>query len=107
MDVDPDIAEAMGLDFTKGTLVVDVVANGPAEVSGIKAGTQTVTISGRTFLIGGDVIVGVDAVTVRKLTDMIVYIERTKKPGDIVTFKIIRNGELLNIDLTLGVRPQP
>ena len=107
VDLDPDIAEAMGLSFTKGTLVVDVVPDSPAEVAGIKAGTQTVTISGRTLTIGGDVIVGVNDVTVRKLTDMMVYIERTKKPGDTVTFKIIRKGELLNVDLILGVRPQP
>jgi S1-C subfamily serine protease len=52
-------------------------------------------------------IVGVDDVTVRKLTDIMVYTERTKKPGDTVTFKIIRKGELLNVDLTLGIRPQP
>jgi S1-C subfamily serine protease len=105
-DLDPDIAGAMGLSFTKGTLVVDIVAGSPAEVAGIKAGTRTITISGQTVTIGGDVIVGVDAVTVRKLTDMIVYIERTKKPGDTVTFTIVRNGEPLNVDLTLGVRPQ-
>ncbi|RZN34777.1 MAG: PDZ domain-containing protein [Methanophagales archaeon ANME-1-THS] len=107
VDLDPDIAGAMGLSFTKGTLVVDVVAGSPAEVAGIKAGTRPVTISGRTFRIGGDIIVGVDGITVRKLTDMIVYIERTKKPGDTVTFTIIRASEPLNVDLTLGVRPQP
>ena len=87
--------------------MIDVVADSPAEIAGIKAGTQTVMISGRTVSIGGDVIIGVDEVTVRQLTDMIVYIERTKKPGDTVTFKIIRKGELLNVDLILGVRPQP
>jgi len=107
VDVDPDIAGAMGLSLTKGTLVVDVVPDSPAEVAGIKAGTQTIRISGRTLTIGGDVIIGVDGVTVRKLTDMIVYIERTKRPGETVTFKIIRKGELVNVDLTLGIRPQP
>ena len=107
VDVDPDIAGAMGLSLTKGTLVVDVVPDSPAEVAGIKAGTQTIRISGRTLTIGGDVIIGADGVTVRKLTDMIVYIERTKRPGETVTFKIIRKGELVNVDLTLGIRPQP
>jgi S1-C subfamily serine protease len=107
VDLDPDIAAAMGLSFTTGTLVVAVVPDSPADAAGIKAGTQTVTISGRTLTIGGDVIVGVDDVTVRKLTDIMVYTERTKKPGDTVTFKIVRNGKPLNVDLTLGVRPQP
>lgn len=105
MDIDPDIAEAMGLNITKGTMVVSVIADSPAEAAGIKAGTQTTTVGGRTVTIGGDVIVGVDEVEVRKLIDAIVYIERNKKPGDTVSFKIIREGELLNLDLTLGVRP--
>lgn len=105
MDIDPDIAAAMGLNITKGTVVVYVSPDSPAELAGIKAGTQTTTVGGRTVMIGGDVIVGVDDVEVRRLIDAIVYIERNKKPGDTVSFKIIREGELLNLDLTLGVRP--
>ncbi len=93
VDIDPDIAEAMGLNITKGSLVASVVPDSPADAVGIKAGTQ------------GDVIVGIDAVTVRKLSDVLMYIEREKNPGDTVTLKIIREGELLNVDVTLGVRP--
>lgn len=105
VDIDPDIAEAMGLNITKGTMVTSVFADSPAEAAGIKAGTQTTTVGGRTFTLGGDVIIGVDDVEVRKLIDAIVYIERNKKPGDTVSFKIIREGKLLNLDVTLGVRP--
>lgn len=93
VDIDPDIAEAMGLNITKGSLVASVVPGSPADAVGIIAGTQ------------GDVIVGIDAVTVRKLIDVLMYIEREKNPGDTVTLKIIREGELLNVDVTLGVRP--
>jgi len=105
VDLEPDIAEAMGLNITKGTIVVEVVAESPADVAGIKAGNQTTVIGGRIFTLGGDVIVGVDDVTVRKLIDVLVYIERNKNPGDTVALKIIRNGELLSVDVTLGVRP--
>lgn len=105
MDLDPDIAEAMGLNVTKGTIVVSVVAESPAEAAGIKAGNETTVIGGRTVTLGGDVIVRIDDVIVRKLSDVLVYIERNKKPGDTVALKIIRNGELLNVNVTLGVRP--
>jgi S1-C subfamily serine protease len=94
VDIDPAVAEAAGLNVTKGTLVVSVVPGSPAEAAGIRAGTQ------------GDVIVGVDGIPVRKLIDVLVYIERTKKPGDTVTFTIIREGEALDVEVTLGVRPQ-
>jgi len=105
VDLEPDIAEAIGLNITKGTIVVEVVAESPADVAGIKAGNQTTVIGGRIFTLGGDVIVGVDDVTVRKLIDVLVYIERNKNPGDTVALKIIRNSEPLNVNVTLGVRP--
>jgi S1-C subfamily serine protease len=105
VDLDPDIAATIGLNITKGTIVVGVVPDSPAEAAGITAVNQTTTVDGSTLTVGGDVIVGVDNVTVRKLIDMVVYIERNKKPGDTVTLEIIRNGEHLNLNLTLGVRP--
>jgi S1-C subfamily serine protease len=51
--------------------------------------------------------VGVDNVTVRKLIDVLVYIERNKSPGDIVTLQIIREGAALNVPVTLEERPAP
>lgn len=93
-DITPAIAAEVGLNITKGTLVVNVVPGSPAEAAGIRAGTQ------------GDVIIGVDDIAVRKLIDILVYIERTKRPGDTVRLTIIREGEQLPVELTLGVRPQ-
>jgi S1-C subfamily serine protease len=95
VNLDPDVADELDLNITKGTLVVTVVADSPAEAAGIKGGTE------------GDVIVGIDNIDVRKLIDVLVYIERTKNPGDTVTLTIIRNGEILDIDVTLGERPPP
>ena len=94
VDIDPTIVAEVGLNITKGTLVVNVVPGSPAEAAGIRAGTQ------------GDVIIGVDDLAVRKLIDILVYIERTKRPGDTVTLTIIRDGAQMPIVLTLGVRPQ-
>jgi S1-C subfamily serine protease len=90
VDLDPDIARSMDLDVTKGTVVVGVIADSPAEKAGIKA---------------GDVIVGVDGIAIRKLIDLLVYIERNKRPGDTVTLELIRNGDRLTVDVTLGARP--
>jgi S1-C subfamily serine protease len=95
VNLDSDIADELGLNITKGTIIVTVVAGSPAEAAGLKGG-QT-----------GDVIVGVDNVTVRKLIDVLVYIERNKSPGDIVTLQIIREGTALNVPVTLEERPAP
>jgi S1-C subfamily serine protease len=107
VDVNPDIAEAMGLNFTRGALVVRVIAGSPAASADIRAGTHTVDIGGGKITLGGDIIVGVDAANVRKFIDLIVYIERNKNPGDTVILKIIREGKPLNAEVTLGTRPPP
>ena len=94
VEVAPAIAAEVGLNLTRGTLVVNVVPGSTAEAAGIRAGTQ------------GDVIIGVDDLAVRKLIDILVYIERTRIPGDTVTLTIIRDGAQMPVELTLGVRPQ-
>ena len=95
VNLDPDIAEELGLNITKGTIVITVVEGSPAEAAGLQGGET------------GDVIVGVDNVTVRKLIDVLVYIERNKRPGDGVTLQIIREGTALNVPVTLEERPAP
>ncbi|MGH9923015.1 MAG: S1C family serine protease, partial [Nitrososphaerales archaeon] len=42
-DLTPEIAEALNLKDTKGFLVIDIVADSPADKSGIRGGTKQVT----------------------------------------------------------------
>jgi len=107
IDVNLAIAQYIGLEKPQGFLIVDVTQGSPAEEAGLQGGNETVTIDGREIQIGGDVIVGIDDQTVRKLNDLAVYTERNKRPGDHVTLTIIRNGLQHFIDLTLGERPPP
>lgn len=107
MDVDLAIARRLGLEKAQGFLIIDIVRNGPAEGAGLKGGTEPVTINGLQIRIGGDVIIGVDELNVRKLNDLVVYLERNKRPGDTINLKVIRNQQEISIQLTLGERPQP
>jgi S1-C subfamily serine protease len=70
-------------------------------------GTETVIIDGRQIKIGGDVIIGADSLAVKKLNDLVVYIERNKKPSDIITFRVLRDQQEIGVQLTLGERPLP
>jgi len=107
IDVNLAIAQYIGLEKSQGVLIVDVVSGSPAHLAGLRGGNTTVTIGGNMILVGGDVIVGVDGCSVRKLNDLVVYTERNKRPGDHITLTIIRNGQQLDRDLTLGERPSP
>ena len=107
VDVSLAIATRLGLQKAQGSLIVETVSGGPAERAGLRGGTETVTINGQQIRIGGDIIIGVDNINVRKLNDLIVYLERNKKPGDTISLKVIRNQQEINIELTLGERPPP
>ena len=104
----PDMAEAMGLDRnTHGTLVAAVIEDGPADEAGIQGATDTAVINGVPFDIGGDIIIGVEGLTLDSFYELQVYLTRNTQPGDIVTLTIIRDGDVMDVDFTLGSRPPP
>ena len=59
-DVNPDIANAIGLNYSYGVLITDIVKGGPAEKAGLKGGATTMNIGGSLIKVGGDVIVELD-----------------------------------------------
>jgi len=104
----PAINAAMGLDEgTKGALVSEVVAGGPADRAGLRGGTREETVEGVIIKVGGDIITGVNGQTVKDLYELVVYVERTQVPGNMVRLTIIRNKQTMELDLELGVRPAP
>ena len=105
IDVTPGIANAMGLSESKGFLILQITQGTAAERAGLRGGNKQVTIDGYPVNIGGDVIVGIDNIEVRKLSDMLLYTERFKQPGDSITLKIIRDGATTSVNVTLGERP--
>src|SRR5919109_1546380 len=123
-DVTPEIAIELGLKEARGFLVIDIVMGSPAERAGIRGGDMPVAIGGaipgfqggqgppppptttsNLLELGGDIILGVDNQTVNKIDDLLSYIESNKKAGDTVTFMVLRDGEMMSIDLVLGARP--
>jgi S1-C subfamily serine protease len=107
-EMTPRVAEAMGLDEnTKGTVVATVSEGGPAFEAKLQGSTNTVTIDGIQLQVGGDVIIGADGMQMNTFYDLIFYISREKTPNELITFTIIRDGEVIEVDLTLGSRPPP
>jgi S1-C subfamily serine protease len=118
-DVTPEIAIELGLKEARGFLVIDIIKGSPADRAGIRGGDMPVAIgaiagfqgqgptTGNLLELGGDIILGVDNQTVNKIDDLLSYIESNKKAGDTVTFMVLRDGEMMSIDLVLGARPSP
>jgi S1-C subfamily serine protease len=104
-DIDADIAEIMNLQNTTGFLVIQVTSGSPAEKAGIRGGDILTEINGREVELGGDVIIAIDDKPIRKIDDLLSYLDREKKVGENVTLSIVRNGQIHKLDLTLVARP--
>jgi serine protease Do len=108
LDITPEIAEAMGLQEARGFLVTDVTAEGPAAIAGVQGGDLLADINGREIELGGDVILEIDNKTVRKIDDILTYLERERQVGDTVQLTVRRDdGQLQEIPVTLAARPTP
>ena len=97
------LQEALDLPQTSGVYVLEVTPRSPADEAGIKAGDSSSELPG--YYAGGDLITAVDGLEVRDFSDMITYILNNTSPGDVVTFTVLRDGQEIQLDLTLGKRP--
>jgi S1-C subfamily serine protease len=105
MDMAPGIASRLGLDQPRGFLVMDVVAGSPAEKAGIQRGEEDAVIDGISVKLGGDVILAIDNNTVRKIDDILAYVETKKSVGDELKLTILRDGQTMELTATLLPRP--
>lgn len=79
------VAEEMGVNYTEGVYVAEVVKNSGAEKAGIKK---------------GDVIKKLDNIEISKFEDLSGYI-KTKRPNDKVTVQVLRDNDFKTVSVTL------
>jgi S1-C subfamily serine protease len=104
-DMTPGIANLLGLYEPRGFLVTEVAAGSPAEQAGIQRGNEDAVIDGLQIRVGGDVIIAVDNKTVRKIDDILAYVEKEKSVGEGLKLTILREGQRMEVMATLGARP--
>jgi len=92
LDMTMDLAEDRNIKYVPGFLVELVNESSPAEQAGFQV---------------GDIITQVDNRTVLGISDILVYLERYKSPGDEVVFTVVRDDQTIEISLVLGERPEP
>jgi len=105
-DVDPELAKVRGLNSSKGFLIVTVIEGSPAEDAGLLGVTDTKEIDGREYPLDGDIIVKIDDKVVRKISDILIHLQREKSVGDDLIMTINRDGTIIEATLVLGERPQ-
>lgn len=83
-------AQQLGLENNNGALVASVVEGGPSDQAGLQEGDMIIAINGRV---------------VKNFDQLISYLFGNTSPGDVVMLDIIREGQTMQIELTLGARP--
>ncbi len=97
VDMNYQIAQAMGVGVTYGYLVERVSTN-----NGLQGGNQYKAILGENIIVGGDIIIAINHVRIANTDDLLSYLERYTLPSQTVTFTVIREGSQQDISVTIG-----
>jgi S1-C subfamily serine protease len=87
--LNPAIAPQLGISTKDGVVVGDVVANSPAAQAGLRP---------------NDVITAVDGQPLRG-DSALAQVTYSHKPGDTITLTVLRQGQSMDIPVTLGTLP--
>ncbi|MFC1909889.1 S1C family serine protease [Chloroflexota bacterium] len=94
-------ADQLGLTVNKGVYVISTVPDSPADKAGLK-GTGS-DVNGNSAA-GGDIITAVDTNPVNQVSDLSAYFS-TKAVGDSVTLSVLRDDNLIEVQVTLDAWP--
>lgn len=89
-DMTEDLAESFGLENLTGSLIANVLKEGPADKAGIKP---------------GDIIIAVEGKFVKSTSELLKMVAALS-PGDTATVTVIRGKQEKKIPVNVGVRPR-
>jgi len=105
VDMDYQLAQLQKTNYTYGVLIENVTSGGPADKAGLRGGTQTATISGVSYLIGGDIVVSVNGTKIVNTDALSSYLAEYAMAGQTLVLQIVRGGQSMNVNVVLGTRP--
>ncbi len=100
--IDLAAQEELNLPQADGIYVTDVSPDSPAEAAGLRASGFNDTIG---ILPGGDFIIAVEGRPVSDPDDLIAFLVFDAEVGQTISLTVIRDGEQIEVPLTLGERP--
>jgi len=105
ISVNSDLASTLQLPIPYGFMINTVVPNSSAAEAGLHGYKETRTINGTQYKIGGDIIVAADSHPIKKIDDLLNYLQDKKSVGDKMVLTVVRDGKTLQFTLTLQQRP--
>jgi S1-C subfamily serine protease len=102
--IEDDLRELLKIPLVEGLLVEVIEPGSPAERAGLRGGQLEISIGGREFLFGGDVVTvlnGTRLTSDEKLTEAM----RALAVGDTLHLTVFRQGEYVDVEYVLPERP--
>jgi serine protease DegQ len=90
-DLSPELIETFGVRAKRGVLITGVLQNGPAAQAGIRPGDVIVEVAGKQVANVSELLSSVAAL----------------QPGAASSFKVHRREQVLDLNVTPGLRPRP
>lgn len=105
LDINPRLSKILNLTDSRGFLIIDVIEDSPASRADLIGSNTTVIDDGDEILVGGDILMRVDDIDVRKISDILIHLQRSKTVGDELVIQLLRDGDLIERTLILDKRP--
>jgi S1-C subfamily serine protease len=104
--ITPEIVETMDPPVQIGVLVFSIEPGSPADEAGLRGGDREVVVAGVPMMAGGDIVVAIDNVVVKRFDDVINYLATQTSVGDVVILTVMRGNKEIKIDVKLRERPE-
>jgi len=103
--ISPEMVDAANLPVETGVLIFTVEPGSPAESAGLRGGSREVVVSGIPMVAGGDILIAIDGVAVKRFDDMVNYLASNTSVGDEIVLTVVRDGQEIEVPVTLQERP--
>lgn len=100
-----ELAEPLDLPVEQGVLIAEVQPNTAAAEAGLEGGDREIEVMGQSVVAGGDIITAIDGEYLRTFDDLVAYLVSDAEVGQDVTLTIVRDGQQMEVSVTLGRRP--
>jgi S1-C subfamily serine protease len=100
-----ELAEEFDLPVRQGVLIANVALGSGAAKAGLRGGERTVSFRGGEIALGGDIIIAIDGVPINNFDELLAYLVSNTDVGQEIIVTIVRDGETLDVPVTLTARP--
>jgi len=106
-ELTPALAQQLDLSVSQGVYVVTVAQNSPANAAGLHPAfrSEDAAANSDALVPGGDVILAVDGNAVTNVDELAGYLDSQKRVGDTISLDILRDGQKITVEATLGEWP--